>query len=178
MKISKLEAWNFSSPPRKRFNFLGPSLSCWFWSKQNFRSPPPSPKIFSGPPFRVSKNFQSPPQYLHPPPSHIKWAFPKANLQNFFPSMNERDYLHIMHANKIHCTYLSVATRSQLSDFFQSLFLTRGKCKGCFHYRWSISNTSKRSKTSVVCLVSWPMKTSEAGGELPRGKLLCYSIYM
>ena len=42
----------------------------------NFRSPPPSATIFSEPPLRVSKNFRSPPQYLHPPPCHIKWTFP------------------------------------------------------------------------------------------------------
>ena len=69
MKILKLEAWNFSSPPRKRFNFLG--------------HPPPVSfevyKFFQSPPFRVSKNFRSTPrQYLHPPfPCHIKWTFPK-----------------------------------------------------------------------------------------------------
>ena len=32
----------------------------------NVRSPPPSPTIFSEPPFRVSKNFRSHPQCLHP----------------------------------------------------------------------------------------------------------------
>ena len=52
MKILKLKAWNF-------------------------RSPPPNPTIFSEPPFWVSKNFWShPPQYLHSPLCHIKWTFP------------------------------------------------------------------------------------------------------
>ena len=37
---------------------------------RNFRSPPPSPTIFSEPSFQVPKHFWSPPQNLHPhPPS-------------------------------------------------------------------------------------------------------------
>ena len=48
-----------------------PPLSCWFWSIQIFGAPP----NFFIAPFRVSKNFRSPPQYLHPP-CHVKWTFP------------------------------------------------------------------------------------------------------
>ena len=39
--------------------------------------PPPSPTIFSEPPFQVSKNFWSPNSKSSSPPCHIKWTFPK-----------------------------------------------------------------------------------------------------
>ena len=42
-------------------------VMCWFWSIQNFMSSPPSPTLFSEPPYWVSKNFRSPPQYRYPP---------------------------------------------------------------------------------------------------------------
>ena len=73
MKILKLEAWNFSSLTSLVVQFFRSPPSCWFWSIQIFRAP----LIFSEPPFRVSKHFRRPPQYLHsPPPCHIKWTFP------------------------------------------------------------------------------------------------------
>ena len=58
MKILKLEAWNFSSPPRQRFNFLGA----------------PHPPFLLGlkyTNFRSSLLISS-----TPPPFHIKWTFP------------------------------------------------------------------------------------------------------
>ena len=80
MKILKLEAWNFSSPPLWGFNILGapPPYTGWFWSIQIFGAPSPRPTIFSESPFRVSKNFRSPPPSISSiPPCHIKWTFPK-----------------------------------------------------------------------------------------------------
>ena len=69
MKILKLKAWNFSSPPRSQFNFLGAlPPSCWFWSIQIFGVPP---SFFQSPPFGCLKIFRAPPpQYLHPPLSY------------------------------------------------------------------------------------------------------------
>ena len=70
MKILKLKAWNFSSPPP-------PSLVVQHFRSHplllvlkytNFRSPPPSPTFFSEPPFRVSKNFWSPPPSISSSP--------------------------------------------------------------------------------------------------------------
>ena len=75
MKILKIEAWNFSRPPCKQFKFLG--------------APPPSPvgfKVYkfselplisSEPPFWVSKNFWSPPQYLPPPLNELSLIYSK-----------------------------------------------------------------------------------------------------
>ena len=42
-------------------------MSCVGFEVYKFSEPPPSATIFSEPPLRVSKNFRSPPQYLHPP---------------------------------------------------------------------------------------------------------------
>ena len=47
MKILKLKAWNFSSPPRYRFKFLGPPLLLVL-KYTNFRSPLP-PNFFRNP---------------------------------------------------------------------------------------------------------------------------------
>ena len=61
MKILKIEAWNFSSPPRKRFNFLGAPTLPLVLKYTNFRCPP----------FGCLKIFGAPPKYLHPPPALV-----------------------------------------------------------------------------------------------------------
>ena len=48
--------------------FRSPPSSCWFWSIQIFGAPLLTQQFFSEPPFRVSKKFWSPTQYLHSPP--------------------------------------------------------------------------------------------------------------
>ena len=61
---SKLEI--LAAPPLSSGSiFRSAPLSCWFWSIQIFGAPPPV--IFSEHPFWMSKNFRSPPQYLHLP---------------------------------------------------------------------------------------------------------------
>ena len=71
---SKLEI--LEAPPSPATQFLGACPLLLVWSMYtNFRSPPP-PLIFSEPPFWVSKNFQSPPQYLHPPSVSYYLNFP------------------------------------------------------------------------------------------------------
>ena len=61
-----------------------PDLIQKFWAKrwvlyagvygiQIFGAPPP---LFQSHPFRSLKIFRAPPQHLHPPPCHNKWAFP------------------------------------------------------------------------------------------------------
>ena len=51
-QVIKLLSWKPSD--------LYDDVMCWFWSIQIFRAPPPSAKIFSEPPLRVSKHFRSP----------------------------------------------------------------------------------------------------------------------
>ena len=99
MKILKL----------KREILEAPSLAVQFFSPPppvgfevyRFSAPPPSPTIFSEPPFRVSKNFWSPPQYLH----SLCCVF---DVSTAPPKISPADgrFWQINHLNRLHFTVL------------------------------------------------------------------------
>ena len=70
-------------------------------------APPPSPTLFSEPPFQLSKNFRSPPQYLHPPLSYYM----------NFPLL-------------WHKIYQIEASRSSLRSLYTHLIILEGSCFG------------------------------------------------
>ena len=72
-------------------------MSCVGFEVYKFPEPPLlAQQFFQSPPFGCLKIFKAPPQYLHPPPCHIKWTFPNNNLW-IIQVMNIKPPIHIKH---------------------------------------------------------------------------------